>query len=124
MDDDNLRVAHFSREIYKYYKLCSVSKLPQARGKKNITFLYDAVAYMFLYTDAIAIDTFIYKKNRVSIFAARLNPGWEIVSEIDDLVRFRWKIGNCYDHVSPDMQKLFLEKMMRTFEDEFRNSLL
>lgn len=124
IDDDNLRIAHFSQLDYKYYKLYCVSKAKEARGPKNISFLYEAVAYMFLLTDAIMIDTFICKSNKKSVIAAKANPGWEILEEDDKGLSLRWRIGNCYDTASPARQKALIEKMKRTFDNESRNSIL
>lgn len=118
IDDDRMRIAHLGKIAPKQYVLYSVSKLPEARGPKNIHFLYEVVAYMFLHTDAIIVDTHICKKNRKSIFAAKSNPGWQIMSHEGNLLHFRWKIGDCYEHVSPTRQKVFLKKFKETFDYE------
>lgn len=110
-----MRIAHLRKITPKQYRLCCVSKLPEAKGPKNIHFLYEVVAYMFLQTDAIIVDTCIYKKNRKSIFAAKSNPGWQIISSKNNLLHFRWKIGDCYEHVSSYRQKIFLKKFKETF---------
>jgi len=91
--------------------LACASKLPEARGPKNIKFLYESVVYMFLYTDAIVVDTIIDKENKKSIMSARLNPGGQVIEDTGKELRFRWTIGSLFHHVSPSRQKKFIKNM-------------
>lgn len=118
LDSENLRVAHLKRIGYKHYLLCSVSKLPQARGKKNIKFLYEVIAYMFLKTDALMIDTSVYKNNIQARIAHAANPSGKIVWENEHEIYKRWKIGDVYQYASPRRKKILMDKMMRSLNLE------
>jgi len=118
LDSENLRVAHIRQIGHKHYYLCSVSKLPQARGKKNIKFLYEVIAYMFLKTDAIVIDTSVYKSNIQARIAHAANPSGEIIKEDSDTIYKRWKIGDVYQYASPRRKKILMDKMKKDLNIE------
>lgn len=118
LDSENLRVAHLSQIGHKHYMLWSVSKLPEARGKKNIKFLYEVIAYMFLKTDALIIDTSVYRSNIQARIAHAANPSGEILWEDKDTIYKRWKIGDVYQYASPRRKKILMDKMMKDLKIE------